>query len=205
MEAQFAWDDKTVRQTFIRKVWLSRRRGTPARSAAQSSQRVPPPPPAGLRHPPSAAAGHGRHSCALFLLVRPAFISSFLGWKGDVSPFASTARLSGFTSRPTLACTWRPSEWKQMWKATPPHFLVRDDLWSVMCLQLHVLYSLHRAVLLRRAEVNLLHTNSYTKLPCVFFLKKLKLYLLISSKQEAVSMEYCLADPLCKYPSGWEG
>lgn len=70
MEAQFAWDDKIVRQTFIRKVRLSQRRGTPVRSTAQSSQRVPPPP-AGLRHPLSAAAGHGRHSCALFLLVKP--------------------------------------------------------------------------------------------------------------------------------------
>lgn len=30
MEAQFAWDDKTIRQTFIRKVRLPRRQRTPA-------------------------------------------------------------------------------------------------------------------------------------------------------------------------------
>lgn len=69
MEAQFAWDDKTIRQTFIRKVRLPRRRGTPVPLAALFWQHVPPP--TGLRHPPDAAAGHGRHRGALLLLVTP--------------------------------------------------------------------------------------------------------------------------------------
>lgn len=85
------------------------------------------------------------------------------------------------------------------------------SFWSVMtfdlliCSQLHVLYNLHRTVLLRRAEVNLLYTNSdaITQSSLVFFVFKLSFFFLIiiSSKQEAVSMEYRFADPLCKYPS----
>lgn len=69
MEAQFAWDDKTIRQTFIRKVRQPRRKRTPNPLAALFWQHVPPP--AGLRHPPDAAAGHGRHRGALLLLVTP--------------------------------------------------------------------------------------------------------------------------------------
>lgn len=159
MEAQFAWDDKTIRQTFIRKVWLSGRRGTPVRSAAQSWPRVPPP--AGLRHPLSAAAGHSRHSCSLFLLVKPERIHLWLPSLAETVIwlfFASTARRSGSTSRPTLACTWRHSEWKTNLKSNNFRSVKTFDV--LMCSQLHVLYHLHRAVLLRRAEVNLLYSKS---------------------------------------------
>lgn len=181
MEAQFAWDDKTIRQTFIRKVWLSRRRGTPATSTAQSWQRVPPP--AGLRHPLSAAAGHGRHSCALFLLVKPERIPVSLPSFGEM--------VIWLLLRPQRAC--------QVLHPDPPwpvHGVVVSEnksekqchhrFWSVMtfdlliCSQLHVLYNLHRTVLLRRAEVNLLYTKSdpitKSSLVFVFFLRYIFFY-----------------------------
>lgn len=132
MEAQFAWDDKTIRQTFIRKVRLppetenTRSVSKAVLIACSSSHRSTPSSwrscwsrSASWRSSPSGNSTFER----THLFLHP-------GWNSDWNPFASAARLWGSTSRPTLACTWRLSEWNHSRNATSPWFLVLYDIWS---------------------------------------------------------------------------
>lgn len=206
MEAQFAWDDKTIRQTFIRKVRLSPRYGAPVTLTSLFWQCVPPP--AGLRHPPGAAAGHGRHRGALFLLVTPLL-------KELVYSLVLAEVTIWLLLHLQHACeVLHPDPpWPvhgilvsgiKVQNPTPPQFLALYDVWSTdfdCSLMFFATYiALSCCGELRWTFFCMM--NYTTRLRSLAF--SLVILIIIPLKQEAVSMEYHLAGSFCKYPSSCE-
>lgn len=126
MEAQFAWDDKNIRRTFIRKVprtvlikWIP-----PAQQRPFCGSDAVCVPPAGLRHSHASALCDGRDCLSLHLLVTAAaFLSqSFwfghFGFKGCTTEAVSflllVVHLWGFIFRLIPVCTWHLSKWKRI-------------------------------------------------------------------------------------------
>lgn len=203
MEAQFAWDDKTIRQTFIRKVRCcfrqNKRKNSSGTRAINEHWRLL----AGVRHPHGPAARHCRHRRPLLILVSPVlyFIWFYFlhcdTWQessGLFPPQCSSQVFHPDSSR--LVHGFLVSEKSLFHLGSHHHRFLRCSAQIIhlpFVLQPHVLCNLHCVVLLWRAEVIILPDPEYntTRYPGKTFVNVNQNKAIINVLQDMYSHVWC--------------